>query len=88
MSCAGRPADQQLRSWRTGLPIEASRRSRPRSGARPSTAEREAIVGRLEMGYTYQELADATGKSGADAARKTAERALIRLAEAMRRARG
>ena len=51
-------------------------------------AEREAIVGRLEMGYTYQELADATGKSGADAARKAAERALLRLAEAMRRARG
>jgi RNA polymerase sigma-70 factor (ECF subfamily) len=48
--------------------------------------DREAIIGRVEMGYTYQELADALGKSSADAARKTAERALVRLAEEMGRA--
>jgi RNA polymerase sigma-70 factor (ECF subfamily) len=45
--------------------------------------EREAIIGRVEMGYTYPELADALGKSSADAARKAAERALLRLAEVM-----
>jgi RNA polymerase sigma factor (sigma-70 family) len=50
--------------------------------------EREAIIGRVEMGYTYQELADALGKPSAEAARKAAERALVRLAEEMRRARG
>ena len=49
--------------------------------------ERDAIIGRIEMGYTYQELADVLGKPTADAARKTAERALIRLAEEMRRGR-
>ena len=48
--------------------------------------EREVIVGRVEMGYTYQELADVLGKPSSEAARKAAERALIRLAEEMGRA--
>jgi RNA polymerase sigma factor (sigma-70 family) len=47
--------------------------------------EREAIIGRIEMGYTYPELADALGKPSAEAARKAAERALVRLAEEMGR---
>ncbi len=47
--------------------------------------EREVIIGRVEMGYTYQELADVLGKPSAEAARKAAERALIRLAEEMGR---
>jgi RNA polymerase sigma-70 factor (ECF subfamily) len=48
--------------------------------------EREAIIARVEMGYSYGELAEALGKPTPDAARKTAHRALIRLAEEMRRA--
>jgi len=56
-----------------------------RALARLSEGEREAIVGRLEMGYTYEELADALGKPTADAARKAAERALLRLIEEMGR---
>jgi RNA polymerase sigma-70 factor (ECF subfamily) len=47
--------------------------------------EREAIIGRVEMGYTYEELAEALGKPTADAARKAARRALLRLAEEMQR---
>jgi RNA polymerase sigma-70 factor, ECF subfamily len=54
--------------------------------ARLPAEQREAIVGRVELGYTYQELAQALGKPTADAARKTAQRALVRLAEEMRRA--
>jgi RNA polymerase sigma factor (sigma-70 family) len=46
--------------------------------------DREAIVGRLEMHYSFEELADAWGKSSADAARKTFKRAATRLADAMR----
>ena len=46
--------------------------------------EREAIVARVEMGYSYEELAQVLGKSTADAARKAAQRALVRLAEEMR----
>ena len=48
--------------------------------------EREAVIGRLEMGYSYDELAEMLGKPTADAARKVAQRALVRLAEEMRRA--
>jgi RNA polymerase sigma-70 factor (ECF subfamily) len=46
--------------------------------------EREAIVARVEMGYSYEELALVLGKPTADAARKAAQRALVRLAEEMR----
>ena len=45
--------------------------------------DREAVIGRLEMGYSYQELADALGKPSADAARKAAQRALVRLVQLM-----
>ncbi len=47
--------------------------------------EREAIIGRIEMGYSYDELAQVLGKPSGDAARKTAQRALVRLAEEMKR---
>lgn len=47
--------------------------------------EREAIIGRVEMGYTYEELADALGKPTSEAARKAARRALVRLTEEMDR---
>ena len=47
--------------------------------------EREAIIARIEIGYTYGELAEALGKPSAEAARKTARRALLRLAEEMNR---
>jgi RNA polymerase sigma factor (sigma-70 family) len=47
--------------------------------------EREAIIGRVEMEYSYAELAEALGKSSAEAARKAAQRALLRLAEEMNR---
>jgi RNA polymerase sigma-70 factor (ECF subfamily) len=50
---------------------------------RPS--EREVVIGRLEMDYTYAELAEALGKPSAEAARKASRRALLRLAEEMKR---
>ncbi len=49
--------------------------------------EREAILARVEMGYSYEELAQVLGKPTPDAARKTAQRALVRLADEMRRLR-
>jgi RNA polymerase sigma-70 factor, ECF subfamily len=48
-----------------------------------SADEREAIIGRVEMGYSYEELADALGKPTSEAARKAARRALVRLAREM-----
>jgi RNA polymerase sigma-70 factor (ECF subfamily) len=48
-----------------------------------SPEEREAIVARLELGLTHQEIADTLGKPSADAARMTVARAMVQLARAM-----
>ena len=50
--------------------------------------EREAIIAKVEMGYTNEELAEVLGKPTSEAARKTAHRALLRLAEEMERGGG
>jgi RNA polymerase sigma-70 factor (ECF subfamily) len=51
--------------------------------ARLTSQERDAVIGRLELHYSFQDLADALGKPSADAARKVVERAVVRLAELM-----
>jgi RNA polymerase sigma-70 factor, ECF subfamily len=56
-----------------------------RALARLRPEEREAIIARVEMDYSYEELAGALGKPTPDAARKAAQRALVRLAEEMKR---
>jgi RNA polymerase sigma-70 factor (ECF subfamily) len=56
-----------------------------RALARLKPDEREAIIAKVEMGYSYQELAEALGRPSPDAARKAAQRALVRLAEEMKR---
>ena len=53
------------------------------SGSTPET--REAVIARIEMGCSYAEIAELMGKPSADAARMTVSRALVRLAEEMRR---
>ena len=47
--------------------------------------DREVIVGRIEMGYSYEELAQVLGRPSPEAARKAAQRALVRLVEVMER---
>ena len=47
--------------------------------------ERELVIARIEMGYDYDELADAFGRPSPDAARKAVQRATVRLVEAMKR---
>ena len=42
--------------------------------------DRELVVARIELGYTYQEMAELLHKPTANAARMAAERAVIRLA--------
>ena len=49
--------------------------------SRLRSIEREAIVARLEMNCSYQEMATMLNLPSADAARKAAQRALVRLAE-------
>jgi RNA polymerase sigma-70 factor, ECF subfamily len=46
--------------------------------------DREAIIARVEMGQSYQQLAEMLGKPSAEAARQCARRALLRLAAAMK----
>ena len=53
--------------------------------ARLRPEDQEVITGRVELGYTYDELAEALGKPTGEAARKAAERALIRLVKEMER---
>lgn len=56
-----------------------------RALARLKPDDQDAIVARVEMGYTYEELAEWLGKPSPDAARKAAQRALVRLAQEMER---
>jgi RNA polymerase sigma-70 factor (ECF subfamily) len=46
-------------------------------------AEREAVVARLELGFSYEEIANLVGKSTPDAARMAVTRAIKRLASLM-----
>jgi RNA polymerase sigma factor (sigma-70 family) len=49
--------------------------------SRLKDSERELIVARLELGLTYEEMAEALGKPSWNAARMAVARALIRLAK-------
>jgi RNA polymerase sigma-70 factor (ECF subfamily) len=46
--------------------------------------DREAIIARIEMDFTHEEVARLLGKPSANAARMAVERALVRLAAEMR----
>ena len=46
-----------------------------------SLAQAALVIARVEMGLTYPELAAATGKPSAGAARMAVSRALLRLSE-------
>jgi RNA polymerase sigma-70 factor (ECF subfamily) len=72
-----------------GSPLEeaighAAVESYERALERLKPEEREAIILKVELGYSYEELAQALGKPTAEAARKAAARALVRLAEEMK----
>jgi RNA polymerase sigma-70 factor (ECF subfamily) len=80
----GLEVDSQLSPLEQAIGSEAIERYE-RALGRLRPEEQEALVGRIEMGYDYAELAQALGKPTADAARKAAERALVRLVEEMER---
>jgi RNA polymerase sigma-70 factor (ECF subfamily) len=52
---------------------------------RLTAEDREAVIARIELGCSYAEIADALGRPSADAARMAVSRALVRLAEELRR---
>jgi RNA polymerase sigma-70 factor (ECF subfamily) len=45
--------------------------------------QREAVIMRIEFGYTYPEIAEALGRPSANAARMAVSRALLRLGEVL-----
>ncbi len=66
--------------------IEREDRERyQRALVRLRPADRQAIVARLELHYTYEQLALVLAKPTAEAARLAVRRALLRLAEEMER---
>jgi RNA polymerase sigma factor (sigma-70 family) len=64
--------------------MEADRARRfSRACASLTEGERELVVARLELGYSYEQIALVTGRNSADAARMALKRAIVRLAEHM-----
>jgi RNA polymerase sigma-70 factor (ECF subfamily) len=51
--------------------------------ARLRPEEREVVIARVELGQSYQQIAEGHAKASADAARMAVSRALVRLAEEM-----
>jgi RNA polymerase sigma factor (sigma-70 family) len=50
---------------------------------RLAPSEQELVVARLELGYSYQEIADGLGLTSADAVRMAVARSLVRMARWM-----
>ena len=76
-------------------PMRGRRRSKRRSGARRRDAtrprspgcgpiDREAIIARIELGFTYDEVAQSAGQAHCQRSRMAVERALVRLIERLR----
>ena len=77
-------ADRTASPLDTAIGLEAVERYEA-ALARLRPEDREAVVVRIEMDGTYQDVAQALGKPSADAARMAVTRALLRLAEEMSR---
>ena len=56
--------------------------------ARLGEEQQEAVFMRIEMGFGYEQIAEALGKNSANTARMVVARAIARLAEAMEEPRG
>ncbi len=81
--------DERVASEQTS-PLEAAIRQEQlerydAAMAQLSEHERDLIVARLELGLTYEEMADALKKPSWNAARMATARALVRLAEVLKR---
>ena len=83
------PADEELED-RSMSPLEIvigaeALQRYERALALLSPAEREALLARVELGLSYNDIAAALGKSSPDAARMTVSRAVLRMAREMDR---
>jgi len=59
-----------------------------RALARLRSEDRELVIARIELGYTNREIAELVDKPTANAARMATERAVLRLAKEMEKAKG
>lgn len=79
------PVDEDLASPDSGPEDDADRRHQEdlfeTAMTRLSDDHREAVVLRIELGLSYQAVAEAMGRPSAEAARKLVARALTRLAD-------
>jgi RNA polymerase sigma factor (sigma-70 family) len=75
-------SDPSPSPFETLLNTDAEERYR-RGLMRLRDPERELIVGRVELGYSYDQLATLTGRRTPDAARVALKRALFRLVQEM-----
>jgi RNA polymerase sigma-70 factor, ECF subfamily len=80
MTAERSPLDRLLDTETRARYESALRRLRP--------GDQELIVGRLELEYSYDQLAAATGRRSVDAVRIALRRAVLRLAEGMQDAPG
>lgn len=81
--------DAFVDSQASPLELTVSRENHRRYRAalkRLRAADRSAIVARIELGYTYEQLALTLRKATPEAARLAVRRALLRLGDEMRRA--
>jgi RNA polymerase sigma-70 factor (ECF subfamily) len=77
-------ADGQASPFDQAVDAETARRYAKALGAL-GQQDRELIVGRIELGYSYEQLAMAAGRPTAGSARLAVRRALLRLGDAMQR---
>jgi len=84
---ARRPAEVGISDWPAldpspvELAIGAERLERfERAVAKLAPEEQEAVLARVELGFSYSQIAEALGKPSPDAARMTVSRALVKLA--------
>jgi RNA polymerase sigma factor (sigma-70 family) len=75
-------ADQGISPLETAIGAQAIDRYE-RALASLTEIERQAVVARIELGYTYEEVATLVGKPTAGAARVAIARALMKLARLM-----
>jgi RNA polymerase sigma factor (sigma-70 family) len=83
--------EADIRSPAENSPFEAAVASETEAAyvaamARLRPEEREALVARVDLGYSYGQIALLLGKRSPDAARMTVNRALLRVGHDMRRA--
>lgn len=79
--------DERFEGGESPLELAITRQNRERYNAaldQLKASDRTAVIGRIELGYSYEQLALILGKPTPGAARLAVRRALLRMADSMR----